>query len=430
MNKIGVISLGCSKNLVDTETLLGELKSFGFEITNDRAKAEIIVINTCGFIESAKQESIDTILETATLKRDGVLKLLVVSGCLSERYKESLMSELPEVDLFFGVKDYPSLALEIARLAGKTLRICAPKRILTTPPYSAYIRIADGCDNRCAYCAIPLIRGGRVSVPMETIVNEARTLIHDGVSEITLIAQDTSAYGIDLYGKPSLSELIKRISPLKGLKWLRILYTYPDTVDTELIDTIVSLKNVVNYLDMPIQHIDDDILRRMNRRGSSEHIKNIIKYAKNLAHDFIIRSTVISGFPGETDAQFETLLQFITEYRLDRLGAFTYSDEDNTPAFDFSDKVDSFVSEERFDAIMRTARAIAIEQNNKRIGSETEVLIESVGNKYAIGRSYAEAPEVDGKIYIKLNDSALKPGNFVQIKLTAVKEYDIMGELL
>jgi len=428
--KLGVVSLGCSKNRVDTELLLGYLRGLGFEITPDAAEAEIIVVNTCGFINPAKEESIETIFEMARFKTEGKCRYLVAAGCLSQRYMEELKAEMPEVDLFWGVKDQKSLAEAIGRMAGiGTAYHCGTERVLTTPSYSAYLRIADGCDNRCAYCAIPLIRGGRVSTPLEDLVKEAEELALRGVKELTVIAQDTSAYGIDLYGKPMLSELLRRLCRIKGLHWIRVLYTYPNTVDEELINTMVREEKVCNYIDIPIQHIDAGMLKSMNRHGTREHIEEILHYIRNASEDFIIRSTFILGFPGESEAAYEELLRYMDKEPLDRIGAFTYSQEDNTPAAEFPDQLPEDVKVRRLDAVMEKQRRISHAFNQKRIGKCYEVLVERVEGVYAYGRSYAEAPEVDGCIRFKRREGhPIRPGDFVKVRITAAEDYDLRGE--
>ncbi|MCH5279649.1 MAG: 30S ribosomal protein S12 methylthiotransferase RimO [Christensenellaceae bacterium] len=440
-NKVGAVSLGCSKNAVDTEIMLGELKAYGFEIASDAKEAEIIIVNTCGFITSAKQDSIDAILEMAQYKLSGACKMLIVTGCLSQRYPEELRAELPEVDMFWGVKDYPLFAARLAAICGhdgscSALNSACPqgsnetKRLLTTPSHRAYLRIADGCDNRCTYCAIPLIRGGRVSVPMEKLLDEAASLAKNGVTELTVIAQDTSAYGIDLYGRPMLKELLLKLATIDELKWIRLLYTYPNTVTEDLIDAMRDNPKICNYIDMPIQHISSAMLGAMNRHGSAEHIKHITDYIRDSAPDFILRTTVMLGFPGETDADFDELMLFMREHPFDRVGAFVYSAEDGTKASEMDDQVDTAVAESRLDALMRMQRSISLELNKKRIGTVTEALVERVENGTAYCRSYAEAADVDGLIKVKLIGTAPAVGDYINIRITAADYYDLIGETL
>ena len=438
MNKttVGAVSLGCSKNRVDTEEILGELKARGFEPVSDPAEAEVILINTCGFIESAKVDSLDTVFEMAAYKAEGLCRLLVVCGCLSERYLDELRDELVEADLIWGVKDHAGLADAIVqRLTGETPDNFGCKRaegrILTTPAHRAYLRIADGCDNRCTYCAIPLIRGGRVSVPMEELVDEARILAEGGVTELTVIAQDTSAYGIDLYGRPMLAELLRKLAGIEKLHWVRLLYTYPNTVDERLIDTILNEPKICNYIDMPIQHINAELLKSMNRHGSAEHIREITDYIRKASPEFILRTTAIVGFPGETEEQFAELMEFLKEHPYDRLGAFTYSAEEGTPAAQMPDQVPQKVMQRRYDKLMRMQMGISLAANRRRVGSVTEVLVDEIDEEkgLALCRSYAEAAEVDGFIRIKLeNAGGVKPGDYIMARITGAGYYDLDAE--
>ncbi|MEG1547722.1 MAG: 30S ribosomal protein S12 methylthiotransferase RimO [Clostridia bacterium] len=432
MDKVGIVSLGCSKNRVDTEYLMGHLKNAGLCITADASEADIIIVNTCGFITSAKQESIDTVLEMAKFKQNGTCKLLVMCGCLSERYHDELTKEFPEVDLFWGVKDQYGLAKQIVELSGmewtSCMTGCTNKRILTTPPYSAYLRIADGCDNNCTYCAIPLIRGRRVSIPMEKLLDEAAMLADSGVKELTVIAQDTSAYGIDIYGKPQLARLLKKLADINGLEWVRVLYTYPSTVDEDLVDTILSNDKLTNYLDMPIQHINKDVLSQMNRHGSSEHIEHIINYIRKASDEFILRSTVIVGFPGETQAQFGQLAEFVKRGMFDRLGAFTYSQEEGTPAAQMTCQIDESIKQCRYENIMQLQQKVSYDKNKNRVGRTVKLLVDRVNGSSLYGRSYAEAPEVDGYIHVKSNLGLHHAGEFITVRLTDAKNYDMWGE--
>lgn len=424
--KVGAVSLGCSKNTVDTEIMLGELKSYGFEIVAEAACADIIIVNTCGFITPAKQDSIDTIIEMAEYKKTGRCRFLAVTGCLSQRYPAELRRELPEVDMFWGVKNYPAFALELASKFNLT-HCGGAKRMLTTPSYRAYLRIADGCDNRCTYCAIPLIRGGRVSVPIEKLIEEANTLADSGVTELTVIAQDTSAYGMDLYGSPRLVELLTRLAEIEKLHWIRLLYTYPNTVTKELIDTMIANPKICNYIDMPIQHIAGNMLQAMNRHGSAAHIREITDYIRKAAPDFILRTTVMLGFPGETERDFDELMEFMRTHPFDRVGAFTYSAEDNTPAAEMDCQIPEEVKEARLDALMRMQQQISLESNRKRVGSRCEVLIERIEGNIAYARSYAEEAEVDGIIRVELNGESPEIGSYVSITVTGADIYDLKG---
>jgi ribosomal protein S12 methylthiotransferase len=430
MNTVGIISLGCSKNRVDTEYLLSYLAQAGFVIVQKPADAEILIVNTCGFITPAKQESIDTILEMAQYKTKGICSLLVVTGCLSQRYSDELKKEFPEVDLFWGVKNYIALAQKLAALAGKETLSSRDfaSRILTTPNYSAYLRIADGCDNLCTYCAIPLIRGQKRSVPMDNLLREAKALIKGGVVELTAIAQDTSAYGIDIYGRPMLKELLGELASLDGLSWLRVLYAYPNTIDEALVDEMLKSEKIIPYLDIPIQHISQRMLTAMNRHGTRKHIERILKYIRAASPDFILRTTVMVGFPGETEDDFKELYEFISAHPFDRLGAFVFSPEDGTRAAEMPAQVDEETAKARLDAIMKLQRGISLNLNHKRVGRTYRVLTEEVKGETAFGRSYAEAPEVDGSILFTRTGAPLKEGEFTQVRITSASHYDLQGE--
>jgi len=427
MSEIGVVSLGCAKNRVDTERMLGILEGMGHRIVNDPGEASVLIVNTCGFIEPAKQESINTILEMAAYKKTGRCKTLVVTGCLSERYRKELTEGLPEVDLFLGVHEYEKLPELLPGPGGSACK--SPSRRLTTPFYSAYLRIGDGCSNRCAYCAIPLIRGPLHSVPMEQLVGEAKALVDNGVSELTLIAQDTSGYGVDLYGKPMLLPLMEELSKLPALRFLRVLYTYPDTVDTELVRGIAENEKICNYLDMPLQHIDDEILRRMHRRGSRAHIERVLAYIRENEPGFTLRTTMMVGFPGETDAQFQSMLDFLREYPFDRLGAFAFSPEENTAAANMPGQIPERVKQERLSALMKQQKEISRARNALRVGQTVEVLLEGTRNGVTKGRSRAEAPEVDGAILLPAKPHH-RPGMYVRAVLTQALDYDMRGEEL
>ena len=424
MSDIGVISLGCSKNRVDTERMLDILESAGHRIVSEPEQAEVLIVNTCGFIEPAKQESINTILEMAAYKKKGRCNTLVVTGCLSERYRKDLVEGLPEVDHFLGVHEYETLPGLLPKSAH-----CAPKagRKLTTPFYTAYLRVGDGCNNRCTYCAIPLIRGPLNSVPMPQLIDEAKSLLDTGVTELTIISQDTSGYGRDLYGKPMLLPLMEELTTLPQLKWLRVLYTYPDTVTKELIAGIAGNEKICNYLDIPLQHIDDTMLRRMHRRGTRAHIEGVLSYIRTHAPDFMLRTTMMVGFPGETDAEFESMLAFLRDYPFDRLGAFAFSPEEQTAAANMPDQVPDAVKQERLDRLMQQQQIISRARNEARVGRTVEVLIETTRQGTSYGRSYAEAPEVDGAILLPAKTHH-QPGAYVTARLTKALEYDMYGE--
>ena len=430
--KIGAVSLGCSKNTVDTENMLGYFKSQGFEITNSAEKADILIVNTCGFIEPAKVESIDTIFEMAKYKKDCTCKILAVTGCLAQRYMEDLKIEIPEVDIFWGVKDYNIFVDKIVSMLGEKAPAtnCNTPRLLTTPFYSAYLRIADGCSNRCTYCAIPIIRGDMHSEDEEKLIKEAERLVKSGVTELNVIAQDTSAYGIDRYGELRLPELLQKLSAIEGIHWIRLLYTYPNTVTDKLIDTIAGNPKILNYIDIPIQHINDDILSKMNRHGSKNDIIKVFDRLRNSSNNFIIRTSIIVGCPGETEQQFEELLDFVKEYKIDRIGAFTYSQEEGTPAFDFPNQIDEETKENRLSRLMELQAEISQELNKKRIGDICEVLVEDIQDGYIIGRSYSEAPDVDGKVIVPLRGRYdIDEGDYVMVQINKASEYDLEGEL-
>ena len=435
MKKVGMVSLGCAKNRVDSENMLGMLRARGYEIVGDPAEADVLFVNTCGFIESAKEESIDAIFEMAQYKKDGNRKLFV-TGCLAQRYPEALMSEIPEIDGILGVADYARLFdMMAAAEAGERpcytqngARFLNVPRVLTTPGYSAYVKISDGCDNRCTYCAIPLIRGGYQSRPFDDIVAECENLAGEGVTELTLIAQDTSRYGCDFGdGKYLLPELLEAVSAIEGVHWVRVLYCYPDSTDDRLLDAIARLPKVAPYLDLPLQHIDDELLVRMNRRGSADWIKSRIAECRK--RGIILRTTMIVGFPGETDAQFETLLDFVKEARFDRLGAFTYSPEEGTAAARMPGQIDEEVKAKRLDQLMMLQQSIAMEINQARVGEECEVLVDGEEDGRYYGRSLLEAPESDGCVWLNAS-RPLTPGEYVRVRITGADAYDLNGDVL
>ena len=429
-----MVSLGCAKNRVDSEVILGTLKEAGYEIVSDPAEAEIIFVNTCGFIEPAKEESIEAIFEMAKYKETGRLKKLFVTGCLAQRYIDDLYREMPEVDGFMGVADYTRLLemMQEAEAGGRPRYVCDgerffhAERVLTTPAYSAYVKISDGCDNRCSYCAIPLIRGPYHSRPFDSIVEECRELAARGVTEITLIAQDTSRYGNDFpEGKLLLPELLEAVSAIEGVHWVRVLYCYPDTTDDRLLDAIANLPKVAPYVDLPLQHIDGPLLKRMNRRGSPEWIKSRISACK--ARGLTTRTTMIVGFPGETEEAFHELLQFVKEARFDRLGAFTYSPEEGTPGAAMPDQIAEEVKQRRLDELMTLQQGISLEENTARVGEICEVLCEGAEEGMFVGRSIREAPESDGVIRFTAARE-VAPGEYLNVKITGADAYDLFGE--
>lgn len=432
--KAGVISLGCAKNRVDSEVLIGMLCDLGYEMVQDPRQAEVIFVNTCGFIEPAKEESIEAIFEMAEYKKTGNLKKLFVTGCLSQRYARELSEEMPEVDGFMGVADYSRLPemLRDAQEGQRPMymrdgdRFFKANRVLTTPGYTAYVKISDGCDNRCSYCAIPLIRGKYRSRPFADIVEECKSLARRGVTEITLIAQDTSRYGNDFEQKRSLlPELLKTVAEIEGVHWVRVLYCYPDTSDDRLLDTIANTPKVAPYLDLPLQHIDDEMLLSMNRRGNSEWIKSRIRACRD--RGITLRTTMIVGFPGETEEKFQKLMDFLKEARFDRLGAFAYSPEEGTVGAAMPGQIEEEIKNRRLDQLMSLQQAISLEQNQKRVGEICEVLVEGKQEGKYVGRSIREAPESDGSIFFS-SSKPLVPGQYVMVQLTGADAYDLFGE--
>ncbi len=431
---VGVVSLGCTKNRVDTEQMLGILRQNGYQIIPDAKSAEILIVNTCGFIESAKTESIDTILEMAEYKKTGACRLLVVTGCLAQRYSDALINDMPEIDLILGVNQYGRLVSAIeGALTGNRSAYCAPSetfleagRVLTTPTYSAYIRIGDGCDNRCAFCAIPLIRGRYRSRPMESILSEVESLARQGVREHVLVAQDTTRYGTDWQKTSLLPELMQKAAQIDGVDWLRVLYCYPDEADIALFDTMANTSNICKYLDLPIQHIDDKILRRMRRRGDPKHIRALLTAARE--RGFALRTSIIVGFPGETEDDFTRLCDFLQEIQFDRMGAFAFSPEEGTPALDMEDQVPPDIREERLDKLMKLQASISQSRNQLRVGQTAKVLVTGDrGNGLYAGRSEWEAPEIDGEILFT-SPMPLTMGTFCDVHIIKAKTYDLMGE--
>ncbi|NLX82220.1 MAG: 30S ribosomal protein S12 methylthiotransferase RimO [Clostridiales bacterium] len=432
--KVGVVSLGCVKNRVDTEEMLSFLQKDGFVFTANPEQAEILVVNTCGFINSAKEESIDTILEMAEYKKDGVCQVLCVTGCLSQRYANELAEQIPEIDVMIGVSQYPQLASLINRaLAGKRTSdvsrgpdFTGCGRVLTTPPYTAYVRISEGCDSRCTYCTIPLIRGPYRSRPMQDILEEMRTLAEQGAKEQILIAQDTSRYGIDLKDA-SLASLLDEAAKIPGITWLRVLYCYPDETNKALIDAMEKNPKFCRYLDLPLQHASPRILKAMNRRGDIQQIEGLLSDAR--ARGFALRTTMIVDFPGETEEDYSQLMDFCARVRFDRLGAFTFSPEEDTPAFNMKDQVPEDIKQQRLDALMRMQQEISYQHNQQRIGTIVTVLVTDVDGSTAIARSAFEAPDSDGSILIT-NSAQLIEGQFVTVEITDATAYDLTARLI
>lgn len=439
--KILFISLGCDKNLVDSEVMLGILADRGFEMTDTEVDADIIIINTCCFINDAKEESINTILEMAEYKKTGSCKALIVTGCLAQRYKQEIVDEIPEVDAVIGTSKYDEIfdAVDQALKGSHFLDVddldrlpsVPGKRILTTGGHYAHLKIAEGCDKHCTYCIIPKIRGNYRSVPMEQLLAEAASLAEQGVKELILVAQETTLYGVDLYGKKSLHILLQELAKIKGIRWIRILYCYPEEIYPELIETIKNEKKVCHYLDMPIQHASDAILKRMGRRTTKAQLKETVSLLRKEIPDIVLRTTLIAGFPGETQEQHEELMEFVDEMEFERLGVFAYSPEENTPAASMPDQIPEEIKEERRDAILELQQEIAFDKAADMVGRTLYAMIEGkVADEPAyVARTYADSPDIDGYVFVNTGEM-LMSGDFVKVKITGSAEYDLIGELV
>lgn len=438
MYKVSMVSLGCPKNQVDAEMMLYSLKQAGFEIGVPEAEADAIIVNTCGFIEDAKSEAIENILEAAQYKKDGKCKAVIVTGCLAERYRDDVTEEIPEADVCVGIGSNDNIAQIVKDAiegnskntygAKEDLNLNA-KRILGGFPFTAYLKIGDGCDNCCTYCAIPKIRGRMRSRTIEDCVNEARELAQNGVRELIVVAQDTTAYGTDIYGKSKLCELLKQLCNIDGIKWIRTLYTYPERITDELLTLIANQEKLVKYLDIPIQHVNADILKRMNRRGNVESLTALVNKIRAAVPGITLRTTLITGFPGETEKQYEQLHDFVKKAKFDRLGCFTYSAEEGTIAAEYTDQIDEQTKQDRAEHIMETQLDIATKKNEEKIGTVQTVLIEGWDDyiKCYYGRSAADAPEIDGKVFFMAH-KPLVIGDFVDVQINDTIEYDLLGE--
>ena len=432
-------SLGCDKNLVDSEMMLGQLAESGYSFTDDETQADIVVINTCCFIKEAKEESIETILEMAQLRKKGDIKALIVTGCLAQRYKEEIQKEIPEVDEILGISDIDHIVQAIEEtLSNERINhisdcnaapVYGKKRVVTTGGHYAYLKIAEGCDKHCTYCIIPKVRGNFRSIPMESLLQEAKTLVEEGVRELILVAQETTLYGMDLYGKKMLPTLLDRLCELEDLKWIRILYCYPEEITDELIDTIRKQPKICHYLDIPIQHASDQILKRMGRRTSENDLRNIIGTLRKEIPDICLRTTLITGFPGETQEDHEILYRFVNEMEFDRLGVFTYSPEENTPAAKMPEQIDEKVKEERREELMELQQAIAFENAEKMVGTVLEAVVEGYlpEDDVYVARSYMDAPGVDGYLFV-YTDRQLMSGDYIQVEVFDSREYDLIGK--
>ena len=438
--KILCISLGCDKNLVDTEKMLGILSQDGHSFTDEESEADAVLVNTCCFINDAKEESVNTILEMAELKKEGQIKALIVTGCMAQRYKEEILTEIPEVDAILGTSSYEEIAAVLRKVQGGEVVSCFHdlselpavdgKRLVSTGGHYAFLKIAEGCNKRCTYCIIPSLRGPYRSVPMEKLVTEAAQLASEGVKELILVAQETTLYGVDLYGEKRLPALLRELAKIDGIQWIRIQYCYPEEITEELIQTIKTEEKVCHYLDIPIQHASDAVLKRMGRRTNQAELRERIAHLRQEIPDIVLRTTLISGFPGETAEDHETLMQFVDEMEFDRLGVFAYSAEEDTPAAEFPDQVPQEIKEARRDEIMELQQEIAFEKAEEKKGRILEVMIEGkVADENAfVGRTYMDAPNVDGLIFVNA-DVPLMSGDFCRVKVTGALEYDLIGEL-
>ncbi len=438
--KIGMVSLGCSKNQIDAERILFKLKKAGYELSDDAGLCDIVIINTCGFIQSAKEEAIETILEFCTLKQEGRIKAVVITGCLAERYKEEVSELISEADAVIGIGCNEDIAEiinkvaegeKISRFDEKEKLSLTGGRIISTLPFFAYLKVAEGCDNCCSYCAIPSIRGRFRSNPVEEVVKEAKYLVDNGVREINLIAQDTTRYGEDLYGKSKLPELLTELCKIENLRWLRILYCYPERITDELLDVMSKEEKIVKYLDIPIQHCNDDILKKMNRKGDKKSLTETIAKIRAKMPDCVLRTTLITGFPTETNEQFEELAEFVKEMQFDRLGCFPYSEEEGTKAALMTPQVDEEERQHRADIIMEMQNVISEQKNNKMLGKVVEAVVEGF-DRWAecyFGRTKADAPDIDGKIFFS-SEEKLAMGQFVKVRIDDTMDYDLIGEVI
>jgi len=438
---VSMISLGCSKNLVDSERMLHLLEAGGYTLTPDPQEAEVAVVNTCGFIQAAKEEAIEQILELVQQKESGSLKRIIVTGCLAERYRDEVAEQFPEVDAVIGIGDQTEICAVLDRVTqGDRVMRFAPKcnmpltgqRVISTLPFFAYLKIAEGCSNGCTYCAIPAIRGKYRSVPMEDVLQEAETLAQSGVTELVVIAQDTTRYGEDLYGKPMLPELLRKLCAIKGFRWIRVLYCYPERISDELIDVIANEPKIVKYLDIPIQHCNGDILKKMRRAGDRETLRALIAKLRARIPGLTLRTTLLVGFPGETEEQFNELAEFVQETRFDRMGCFAYSEEENTVAARMPDQVDEAVRVHRAALLMEQQMSVSAALNQARIGTETEAVIEGFEPESDawIARTPAEAPDVDGRLYLPgTPQDGLRIGQYVRVRITDATDYDLIGEV-
>ncbi len=425
--KVAVITLGCSKNTVDSERLMKQIQLNKIDLTDDPNKADTVIINTCGFIETAKEESVNTILEAVAMKNNGKIKKVIVAGCLSERYKDDLIKDIPEVDVYFGTENYEGI---IKELGGNLKKELLGERLLTTPSHTAYLKISEGCDHPCSFCAIPLMRGLHKSKPMDELIKEAEFLAANNTKELILIAQDTTDYGKDIYGKNSIVELLQKLSEIKSIKWIRLMYAYPSKFPDELINEIKTNPKVCKYVDIPLQHISDDVLRSMRRGVTAERTRKLLQKLRSEIPDITIRTTFIVGYPNESEKDFEELCNFIKEIKFDRVGTFTFSVEENTSSFILGDPISEEEKERRKNVLMEIQKEISLEKNESFVGKNLKVLIESIEGNFFVGRSYRDAPEVDGEILIDKKNNKVKIGSFYDVEIFDYDEYDLFGNVL
>ncbi len=430
MRKINFITLGCSKNVVDTEHLMAQAEAAGYDVEfdSDALDAEVVVINTCGFIGDAKEESINMILQAAEAKAEGEIEELYVVGCLSERYADELRDEIPEVDQYFGVKDWREV---IERLGGAHRPEIETQRVLTTPEHYAFLKISEGCDWKCGYCAIPLIRGRHISVPIEELLSEARMLAEKGVRELIVIAQDTTYYGVDLYGRRRLSELLSELCKIEGIEWIRLHYAYPTGFPDDVIEVMAREGKICNYLDIPFQHISDNMLRSMKRRHTKADAYELVRKLRAAIPDLVLRTTMLVGYPGESEEDFEELLQFVRDVRFERLGVFPYSPEEGTySGEELEDNISEELKEQRVERIMMLQNQISLENNEKRVGQHLRAIVDSLQGDYYVARSEYDSPDVDCEILIPCHDVDLEEGEFYNVEITSVEEYDLFGRII
>ncbi|MFZ1519683.1 MAG: 30S ribosomal protein S12 methylthiotransferase RimO [Ignavibacteriaceae bacterium] len=425
--KVSVVTLGCSKNTVDSERLMKQIQLNKIGLVDDPNKAETVIINTCGFIDAAKEESVNTILEAVALKKSGKIKKVIVAGCLSERYKDDLLKEIPEVDAFFGTEKYEEI---IKELGGDLKKELLGERLITTPSHTAYLKISEGCDHPCSFCAIPLMRGLHKSKPIAELIREAEFLASNGTKELVLIAQDTTDYGKDIYGKKNLSELLRKLSEIKEIQWIRLMYAYPTKFADDLIEEIKSNPKVCKYLDIPLQHISDDVLKSMRRGVTAERTRELLVKLRKEIPGITIRTTFIVGYPNETEKDFNELCDFVREIEFDRIGAFTFSVEENTSSFILGDPVTEDEKDRRKNTLMEIQKDISLKINEKFVGKTLKVLIDSIEGEYYVGRSYRDAPEVDGEILINKKNNKLKTGSFYDVEIVDFDEYDLFANVL